>query len=300
MTQHGFSRRRFLNIAAALPLAGLSTRAMAMAPSARWQGVALGASSQIVLSGLNDSDAAPLFAQVSDEISRLEGIFSLYQNHSALSQLNAIGRLDRPAPELLEVMSLSHSVWQASFGAFDPAIQPLWTARANGQIPASGAGNFGDLTFFTDAVVLAPGMALTFNGVAQGYITDRVASLLRRTGLVDLVVDAGEQRALGNRPGGGAWRVGIANPAGAVLKELSLRDRALATSSPGGTLLAQGQGHIIDARSGRSSQRWNTISVMHDSAAIADALSTAACCLSVEETDAMLSHFPEAELVLRT
>ncbi|GIT86713.1 FAD:protein FMN transferase [Roseobacter sp. OBYS 0001] len=299
MTQHGFSRRRFLNFAAALPLVGLSTGAMAAAPVARWQGVALGASSQIVLSGVSDAEAAPLFAQVRDEIARLEGIFSLYQNHSALSQLNATGRLDRPAPELLEVLSMSHSVWEASFGAFDPAVQPLWIARAAGQSLATPRGDFGDLTFSTDAVVLRPGMALTFNGIAQGYITDRVAGLLRRAGLVDLIVDAGEQRAMGSRPDAGAWRVGISNPAGTVLKEVHLRDRALATSSPRGTVLAGEQGHIIDARSGVSSQRWNTISVFHESAALADALSTAASCLSVAETEAMFAHFPEAELALR-
>ncbi|ABG31181.1 FAD:protein FMN transferase [Roseobacter denitrificans] len=299
MTQHGFSRRRFLNIAAALPLAGMSGRAMAAAPAARWHGVALGASSQIVLSGVSDAEAAPLFAQVRDEIARLEGIFSLHQNHSDLSRLNAAGCLDHPAPELLEVLSLSRSVWQASFGAFDPSVQPLWRARAAGGLPATRAQTFSDLTFSSQAVALRPGMALTFNGIAQGYITDRVAGLLRRAGLVDLIVDAGEQRAWGGRPGGGAWRVGISNPAGVILQEVSLRDRALATSSPRGTLLPDGAGHIIDARSGKSAQHWNTISLFHESAALADALSTAACCLTAAETDAMLRHFPEAELALR-
>ena len=218
MTQHPVSRRRFLNFAASLPLAGLSTRAMAAAPVARWRGVALGASSQIVLSGVSDADAAPVFAQMRDEIARLEGIFSLYQNRSDLSRLNATGRLDSPAPEFLEVLSLSHSVWQASSGAFDPAVQPIWVARATGNNTEMRAGSFGDLTFSTEEVVLASGMALTFNGIAQGYITDRVAALLRRAGFVDLIVDAGEQRALGGRAGAGDWHVGISNPAGAVLK----------------------------------------------------------------------------------
>ncbi|MDW3225753.1 MAG: FAD:protein FMN transferase [Paracoccaceae bacterium] len=299
MTQHGLSRRRVLQIAAALPVVGLSTRAKASAPAAYWRGVALGASSQIVLAGLTQGEAAPVFAQVRDEVSRLEGIFSLFQRRSALSLLNQTGHLDAPAPELLEVLSLSQSVWNASCGAFDPTIQPTWQARSRGANPAPHR-SFSDLRFNATKVTLALGMALTFNGIAQGYITDRITALLSRAGLVDAVVDAGEQRATGQRPDGGPWRVGIANPAGVLLKQVSLRDRSLATSSSYGTRLAGGAGHIIDARDGLPATRWSTVSVMHDSAALADALSTAACCLSVGETDAMLTHFRDARLILRT
>ncbi|WP_432817453.1 FAD:protein FMN transferase [Sulfitobacter sp. JB4-11] len=299
MTQTGFSRRRFLQITAAAPIMGMSLPAQAAAPVARWQGVALGAASQIILLGLSEGEAATVFAHVRAEIARLEGIFSLYQPQSALSRLNVAGRLDRPAPELLEVLSLSQGVWQASQGAFDPTVQPLWRARAMGEVEAAPVGDFADLRFTADRVVMKPGMALTLNGIAQGYITDRVAALLRAEGLRDLVVDAGEQRALGERPGGGAWRMGVADPGGRLLTELSLRDRALATSSPRGTVLPGGQGHILDARTGEAAQMWQTVSVTHDAAAVADALSTAACCLSVAESAAMLAQFGGAEIVYR-
>ena len=36
-----------------------------------------------------------------------------------------------------------------------------------------------------------PGMAVTLNGIAQGYITDRVTDLLRRGGLDRALVDMG-------------------------------------------------------------------------------------------------------------
>ncbi|MEM7641628.1 MAG: FAD:protein FMN transferase [Pseudomonadota bacterium] len=299
MTRIGLARRRVLQIAAALPLVGLSPRAMAAAPVARWQGTALGAESQIVLSGLQAGEAAPVFAMVRDEIARLEGVFSLYLGQSQLSRLNETGVLQRPGAELLEVLSLSHAVWDASLGAFDPSVQPLWRARAMGHAPARRSGDFGDVRFSADAVTLRPGLALTLNGIAQGYITDRVAELLRRQGLTDLVVDAGEQRALGARPGGGGWRLGVAEPGGAVVARLSLTDRALATSSSLGTLLADGGGHILDGRSGVSAARWSTVSVTHDSAAVADALSTAGCCLTVEETERMLARFDGARLAYR-
>ena len=51
-----------------------------------------------------------------------------------------------------------------------------------------------------------PGMAITLNGIAQGYITDRVADLLRNEGFDQAMVDLGEWRALGSHPDGRPWR----------------------------------------------------------------------------------------------
>ena len=52
-------------------------------------------------------------------------------------------------------------------------------------------------------------MALTLNGIAQGYIADRVVALLRAEGLSDVLVNTGELRALGGHPDGGGWPVSL-------------------------------------------------------------------------------------------
>ena len=52
-----------------------------------------------------------------------------------------------------------------------------------------------------------PGMAVTLNGT-QGYITDRVAELLRSAGLSDVLIDLGELRGLGRHPEDGHGRSG--------------------------------------------------------------------------------------------
>lgn len=89
---------------------------------------------------------------------------------------------------------------------------------------------------------MAPGMALTLNGIAQGYIGDRVAALLEAEGLTDILIDTGEHRALGQMPGGGGWPARLAQGGAA------LRNRALATSAPLGTVFdSEGRfGHILD------------------------------------------------------
>ncbi|WP_425040480.1 FAD:protein FMN transferase [Primorskyibacter sp. S187A] len=301
MTQ---SRRRFLQISAAASLAGLSTRARAQAPTARWSGAALGAASSISIAGLPQSEADEVFAQVSDEITRLERIFSLYDPGSDLSRLNRDGALAAPEFELLEVLSLSRQIWSASQGAFDPSVQPILQARFSEQDPSlvRHSHSLSDVTQDGSRIILAQaGMGLTLNGIAQGYITDQVTRLLARQGLKNVAVNAGETRALGRPDASRAgWHVGVADPNGRLLARHVLNDRAIATSASRGTLLPDGQSHLIDARNGQPLTGYRVISIAAPTATLADGLSTAASCLSRVDIQTMLQNFPDAELLVRS
>jgi len=289
------SRRRFLTISAAA--LAVPASAAAAESAARWQGVALGAAASMVLAGVDPLAARPVFARLEAEIDRLEGIFSLYRADSALSRLNRAGSLDAPPPELLELLTLAGAVHTASGGAFDPTVQPLWHALASGGDAAAARRLVGwkDLRFGPREVRLArPGMALTLNGIAQGYVTDRIAATLKGAGFGNVLVDIGEVAALGRRPGGTPWRAGVADPQGHILHRVALRDRALATSAPSGTMLGAGQGHILGPRGQQPKRRLVTVSA--DRAAVADGLSTALCLLDDAAARATTGKFPGAIL----
>ena len=138
-------------------------------------------------------------------------------------------------------------------------------------------------------------MALTLNGIAQGYIADRVAQMLMDKGLTNVLIDTGEFRALGPHPDGRAWPVTLATGG-----EVPLDTRALATSAPLGTTFDEYTrvGHIIDPRTGRPTRsNWREISVSAASAAVADALSTAACLLETrDEIDTFVAQFQNAHV----
>ena len=293
------NRRRFLTISAAA--AGLAASGARAAPARVWTGVALGARASI---RLDHPEAEAIAARAAAEISRLEGIFSLYRADSALSRLNTRGRLAVPPAELLECLTLAGTVHRASGGAFDPTVQTLWALWAErisaGARPeaaelasARALGGWGDLRLDAEEIAFARGMALTLNGIAQGYIADRVAALLEAEGLTDILIDTGEHRALGRMPGGSGWPVTLAQ-GGSV----ALRDRALATSAPLGTVFdGEGRyGHILDPRTGEPARPvWRAISVTAPSAALADALSTAACLMPDRAAvDGLVAQFGEA------
>lgn len=281
------TRRRFIAISAALA----PSMTLAQKPDLHVEsGIALGAT---VTLRLEHPDARRLATLAMAEIRRLEQVFSLYLPDSALVRLNREGQLREPPFELLECLALAGAVHSASEGRFDPTVQPLWRAEALAREaghPLTGANrdtaraliDWTSVRLEPEAITLRPGMGLTLNGIAQGHIADRVAALLAGHGLTRALIDTGELLAL---PDGG-WPVQL--PAGGGL---DLRHQALATSAPLGMTFG-GDGttsHILDPRTARPvASAWRSVSISAPSAALADALSTAACLAEDRETIASI------------
>lgn len=301
------SRRRFIAISAAL--AAMPAHALARTEvSQLWTGQALGARASIRLA---HPDGERIAAWVMAEIDRLENILSLYRADSALCRLNRDGRLDEPPFELLECLSLAAAVHRASGGRFDPSVQPLWalwaTSATAGKKPDAKAlaatlerVGWQGVAYDAATIAMRPGMALTLNGIGQGYVADRVAALLEAEGLTDILVDTGELRAIGGQPASdgmpdSGWPVRLETGS-----RVALRQRSLATSAPLGTTFDQAgtEGHILDPATGLPAPAtWRAVSISAPSAAIADAVATAACLMpDAASVQALVTAFPGARI----
>ncbi len=294
------SRRRLLTVTAAatalLPLAAYATgsgrRSEALPEMVRWTGRALGANSEIRLYHTDRAAANEAIAQSVAELERLERIFNLFHPDSALSQLNRAGRLDDPPLDLVRALEESNAMAEATDGAFDVTVQPLWALYADvlarTGLPPSEAElarvrpliGWRQVEVSTDRIRLPQsGMALTFNGMGQGYITDRVAELLVRHGFPHVLVDLGELRAPAGLPDGSPWSVAVRNPDDWTrdLRRLSLADGGLATSEAYGSSFRPGghDGHILDPERLRPALSVASVTVRAATATRADLLSTA-------------------------
>lgn len=260
------TRRRALQIFAATSL-------MPSAAQSVDRRYALGADVAMTLSGAAEV-TGPARLAAWQEIERLEAVFSLYDPRSDLSRLNANGSISSPRPEMIELLRLCAEIHSATDGLFDPTVQPLWQAHANGtSIEAALAlVGFDRVTMSDREIRLDTGQALTLNGIAQGYITDRVTEVLRQHGLTHALVNIGEYRGLS-----GPWRLGIEDPVLGQIGQITLSDRAVATSSPAAMQLADGSAHIVDPTGRIAAPYWSTVAVTAASAAVADGLSTALC-----------------------
>ncbi|KHQ53383.1 FAD:protein FMN transferase [Mameliella alba] len=275
-------RRRFLTISAAMALV---PRGVA-AEERRWTGRALGAEVSITLFGPVAQTEAAL-TTCTALLQEIEAEYSLYDPASSLSRLNRDGELPWPSPKMHFLMGLVGELHRMTRGRFDPTVQPLWQALAGGGdvTAARRAIGWQRVRASVEQITLAPGQALTLNGIAQGFATDLVTGVLEEQGFERALVQVGEMRGLG-----GPWRVGISDPDAGLVTTRDLRNRAIATSSPSALMLGD-MGHILDPL-GEAAPHWSTVSVEAGSAALADGLSTALVFADLDEVRRVKAETP--------
>lgn len=315
------SRRHALKIlaaAVALPAGALALRESHGTPvPVQWHGETLGGQASLTLWHRDAGVARRTIASMLTEVERLETVFSLYRPDSEIVRLNRTGRLNRPSHDLVSVIEEARRIASASRGAFNPAVQPLWDAYSRhfatdpqakdgpdqAKIDAALARcDFGGVDAGPRVVAFrAPGMALTLNGIAQGYITDRIADLLRQEGFDRAMVELGETRAIGSATDGRPFTVNLVRPGmpGEINRRVELADTSLSVSGGYGLRFGRsGAHHIFDPSSGLSPNHLLDVAVIAPRAGVADGLSTAIFVAGEAAAPAILALHPAARALL--
>jgi thiamine biosynthesis lipoprotein len=309
------SRRRFVRISAAvagLAIAPFGHPARANAALATWRGTMLGAVATMEIHHEDRGEAERLISVASAEARRLERLFSLYRQDSALIELNRTGILVDPPAEMVDLLSISQHYSELTGGLFDPTVQPLWDLYAShfsradadpaGPLPlaveaALARVDYRRLKVGRDRIAMPRGVALTLNGIAQGYLTDKIVELLQSQGIGHSLVDMGETRAIGSRPDGQPWHVAVADPevAGRAEAVLPIVDRAVATSGAYGFQFdPQGRfNHLFDPRTGGCADRYRSVTTVSRNATAADALTKPFSLMPEEQIQSLL---PQANI----
>lgn len=277
---------------------------------ARWHGVAMGARASLTLVHEDKDTAAQALRSVRSEIRRLERIFSLFDVRSTVSQLNRNGAVENPPLDFINCLGQALQFSGMTGGAFDPTVQPLWELYA-GHFKSPDADPDGPPPADVNRALIAvdyrnvaissghvrfkmPHMGITLNGIAQGYITDRVRDMLRGFGFSNVLIDLGEPMALGWRPGGGAWRIGLTHGVEKTVprRYLEISNGAVATSCGAGTQFTTDGTfhHLFDPRYGAPANRHRAMTVSAPDATTADALSTAFFFMADEKIRAVIRN----------
>jgi len=263
-----------------------------------------------------------------EEMARVVDLLSRHDPASAVSALNGAGILRGPPPELSRVLGEALRCSRLTGGAFDPTVQPLVDrlraargARRDGA-PRSPASHAPGMPTGTElqgllelvdvrAVHLAPrairlrksGMGVTLDGIAKGYVVDRMADVLKGFGVEDFLVNAGgDIRAAGSRADGRPWRVGIQDPTkrGPFPDVITLPHGAVATSGsyeirldPDGI-----HHHIVDAERGTSPRHATSVSVVAPTAMEADALATSVFLMEPRAASAFIASLPQCACLI--
>jgi len=245
------------------------------------------------------------------ELDRIEEAMSLYRPHSQLSRLNRDGVLGNPDPYLVEVLRAAAAVSARSGGAFDATVQPLWKlyadAKKAGGLPgpeavreAAGRVDWRKVDVSCDRIrLLGAGMAVTLNGIAQGFAADRVRAAFQARGIRHALVNTGEFGSLGRKADGTPWTVGIQHPrqADAYVALASLEERFLSTSGDYATSFSDDfrHHHIFDPRTGLSPTEFSSVTILARTGMEADALTKVLFVRGLEEGLELVRSVPGAD-----
>jgi len=241
-------------------------------------------------------DIAMVEAALLERLERIIAEMSHWRPDSVISAYNraAPGTWVELPPDFVAVIDAALDIARRSQGAFDPAIGRLVDLRGFGPEPANRSDDArmieaaraaaGWQRLRRDGVrLLQPGgLALDLSGIAKGYAVDALVAQLAEQGIGHALVEiGGELAGRGVRPDGDPWWVELEDPPGLALPRLRIALHGLAVATSGDYRRGA---HSIDPRTGRSIDNGiRSVSVIHESAMLADAWATALTVLGEEQ-----------------
>ncbi len=254
------------------------------------------------------------------ELNAVDASLSMFNPQSTISRLNS-GESQLTDSLFRLVFLLSQQISQATDGAFDITVAPLVNAWGfgfkNQQLPDSAQVDsmlqfVGWQTVSVDSLHQLqksdPRTILDCSAVAKGFGSDQVASMLRRRGIRNFMVEIGGEIVVsGHNPKGKPWSIGISKPSETESDQLEstvqLTNTALATSgnyrnfylAPDGRKLT----HTIDPRTGYPAQSSIlSATVVAPSCAMADAFATSFMVVGIDEAKKILALHSDLKALL--
>lgn len=291
---------------------------------ARLQGQIFGTFWLVTLPGdWTDQQVAQLDQGIQQQLQQVDASMSTYRQDSELNQLNAmpVGEWMNVSPALFEVLQISQSVSEASQGAFDVTVGGLVNLWGFGpdersqQMPsdtvlqqALAETGYQYLQLNADRMQVRRlrDSYLDLSAVAKGYAVDQVAAWLRTQGASNFLVNIGGDLIVGgeraeNRP----WRIGVEVPDSRIQAAqhiFEVRHLAVATSGDYRNYYevdGQRLSHTLDPRTGRPiAHQLASATVLHPSAALADAWATAFMVLGADEASRQLAIAQQLPVLL--
>ena len=270
----------------------------------------------------DETAASAAFEEVFREFERLEDLLSTWRDGSDIQRLNAAaGKHPVPAgAELRDILRTARQVSEWTGGKFDVTfgvMSGLWKfdyQNKDGTIPDPNEVvrrrkliDYHELVVDEDAgaaFLRREGMIANLGGIGKGYAVDRARDILRARGFRDFMIQfGGDVYAAGHRDDR-PWRLGIQDPRGPANSIFASADLSDSTFSTSGDyerfFIKDGRRyhHILDPATGEPAMGCRSVTIMTDSATIADGLSTGVFILGPEAGMALIERLPGIEGVI--
>jgi FAD:protein FMN transferase len=248
------------------------------------------------------------------EFNRVEERMSRFRPESEIGRVNENAGLQpvQVSEDTLHVVRTALDYGDRTGGAFDITVGPLLEVWGFGNEPQATRFNLPsqfeidaaralvgyeklEITDAGEIYLPQRGMMLDLGGIAKGYALERAADAMRGAGVDGALINAGGSvKAIGNRPNGQPWRVGIQHPreADGILGIVPMADGEVVITSGDYQRYFEVDGrryhHIVDPATGFPAQELLGVSLVGQDAFVADILSTAVFVVGLEEGQAMI------------
>jgi len=246
------------------------------------------------------------------EIAAAQAELSRFEPGSELTRLNAAGGRWSPAGRRLRIaLAAALDARRETGGRFDPAVLPALLCagydesfeRLRGRPPGPAvpaADGSIEIDPAGGRARLGPGVAVDLGGIGKGLIASWALAAAQAAAprLPGALVDLGGDIAVaGEPPGGGPWRIAVADPRrpGEALALLAIASGGVATSGRDRRRFGPGlaQHHLIDPQTGRPAGLGPlaaTVAAAHP--ALAEAHATALAVTPLADSEAYLAGRP--------
>lgn len=258
---------------------------------------------------------------VEHEAARLENILSRFRPDSEISRVNRSAgiKCEKLSPDTYEVLSLAAEFSNYSDGCFDVTIGPLvdlWDYKNSSEVPDEARitevlrrVNAADLMLDPlekTARLQKVEQSVDLGGIGKGYASDKFVELFKKFGISSAFTNiGGNVAAVGVKPDGSPWRVGIRHPRQdhQLIGAVAVSDKAVVTSGDYQRFFTDREGkrrhHILNLHTGYPAESGLiSVTIVADSAALADTLSTLVFVAGMNKGVQLLTSFPGTEAVL--
>ena len=262
-----------------------------------------------------DAEAAVLAAE--DKIRELEALWSVTDENSDIYAVNhSAGQTVTIDQKTAELVSFALDMAEKTNGVLEPTIYPVLTAwgfttgenRIPTEIELAGLLDkvgYEKVKLNENQIQTEPGSMIDMGAVGKGYAGDEAAQVLRERGITAALLDIGGNiQAIGTKPDGSDWRVGLKDPfSGNVLGIFQISDMAVVTSGNYERFFVgddgKTYGHIVDPATGRPVENGiASVSVIASEGKLCDALSTALFVMGLEQAKECWRQHKDYEMIL--
>lgn len=256
--------------------------------------------------------------EINKKILNLENQLSTTLNQSYIYRINInSGNFVEVDNETADLIGYAKKMAEITEGALNPALYPVIKAwgftTGNYKVPADEEikellthTDYSKIEIQDNRIKIAEKMMIDLGAIGKGYAGDCAIEIMKKNGISSALMDlGGNVQALGTKPDGTEWTIGIKDPSGkSAVAAIKIKDKAVITS--GGyeryfTENGKNYIHIFDGKTGYPVENdLLSATIICDSGIYGDALSTSLFVMGSEKAQEFWKKHKDFDVILIT